>query len=62
MFKYKILRRMKLILKNRITRDDDLISCYLRKKKIEEIFLLLLSIVAALVMIFVFYAYFIDKS
>jgi hypothetical protein len=53
---------MKLILKNRITRDDDLISCYLRKKKIEEIFLLLLSIVAALIMIFVFYAYFIDKS
>ena len=52
---------MKLIPKNEISEPDDLPEFLHKKEKIQKRFLLLFAIIALAIILFVIYAYFIDK-
>ena len=52
---------MKLIPKNKISESDDLPEFLHKKEKIQKRFLWLLAIIALAIILFVIYAYFIDK-
>jgi predicted nucleic acid-binding Zn ribbon protein len=52
---------MKLIPKNKISEPDDLPEFLHKKEKIQKRFLLLFAIIALAIILFVIYAYFIDK-
>jgi predicted nucleic acid-binding Zn ribbon protein len=52
---------MKLIPKNKISESDDLPEFLHKKEKIQKRFLWLFAIIALAIILFVIYAYFIDK-
>jgi predicted nucleic acid-binding Zn ribbon protein len=52
---------MKLMPKNKISEPDDLLEFLHKKEKIQKRFLLLFTIIALAIILFVIYAYFIDK-
>nr|WP_298674116.1 hypothetical protein [uncultured Prevotella sp.] len=52
---------MKQILKNEISKPDDLPEPFHKKEKIQKRLLWLFAIIALAIILFVIYAYFIDK-